>query len=315
MWTLPHPGARFIAMNEKAASIPSYQPLYGQIKSLLVSSLANGEWKPGQMIPSESELASRFGVSQGTVRKAIDELATDNLLMRRQGRGTFVATHAEDGNSTRFLRLRAADGSAGPHGSRLVDCRRGAASGRAAALLRLAPGEPVIEVRRVLTFSGAGVIHDRIVLPASVFGTLDASVIEAWEGSMYSLFEARFGVRLIRAAHAAFERAVGRDEPGADEDLAFHVAIANATGNAQFPEFLRFLGRVVIPRHDQRIWTMTIDRKADYLALIKGEHARIVEAVAEGDAEGARQAMRAHLTRAAARYRKFAGPAKAGEAA
>jgi GntR family transcriptional regulator len=199
MWTLPHPGARFIAMNEKAASIPSYQPLYGQIKSLLVSSLANGEWKPGQMIPSESELASRFGVSQGTVRKAIDELATDNLLMRRQGRGTFVATHAEDGNSTRFLRLRAADGSAGPHGSRLVDCRRGAASGRAAALLRLAPGEPVIEVRRVLTFSGAGVIHDRIVLPASVFGTLDASVIEAWEGSMYSLFEARFGVRLIRA--------------------------------------------------------------------------------------------------------------------
>ena len=111
MWTEPDPGARFPGMNEKAASIPSYQPLYGQIKSLLVSSLANGEWKPGQMIPSESELASRFGVSQGTVRKAIDELATDNLLMRRQGRGTFVATHAEDRNSTRFLRLRAADGS------------------------------------------------------------------------------------------------------------------------------------------------------------------------------------------------------------
>lgn len=123
------------------------------------------------------------------------------------------------------------------------------------------------------------------------------------------------GVRLIRAAHAAFERAVGRDEPGADEDLAFHVAIADATGNAQFPEFLRFLGRVVIPRHDRRIWTMTIDRKADYLARIKGEHARIVEAIAAGDAEAARQAMRAHLTGAAARYRKFAAPAKAGEAA
>jgi len=199
MWTGPDPGARFNGMNEKAASIPSYQPLYGQIKSLLVSSLANGEWKPGQMIPSESELASRFGVSQGTVRKAIDELATDNLLMRRQGRGTFVATHAEDRNSTRFLRLRAADGSVETHESRLISCRRDTASGRAAVMLNLAEGEPVVEVRRVLSFSGRPVTHDRIVLPASVFGALDASVIDAWEGSMYSLFETRFGVRLIRA--------------------------------------------------------------------------------------------------------------------
>jgi GntR family transcriptional regulator len=186
-------------MNEKLVSIPSYQPLYGQIKALLVSSLASGEWKPGQMIPSESELASRFGVSQGTVRKAIDDLATDRLLLRRQGRGTFVASHAEDRNSTRFLRLRAADGSAEPHVSRLVDCRRTKASMRAAAALELAPGDPVVEVRRVLSFAGRPVIHDRIVLPAGIFGALDAATIEAWEGSMYSLFETRFGVRLIRA--------------------------------------------------------------------------------------------------------------------
>jgi len=186
-------------MNEKIAVVPSYQPLYGQIKALLVSSLANGEWKPGQMIPSESELAGRFGVSQGTVRKAIDELATDRLLLRRQGRGTFVASHAEDRNSTRFLRLRAADGSAEAHVSRLIDCRGDVAGGPAAEALGLDPGEPVVEVRRVLSFAGRPVIHDRIVLPASVFGGLDAATIEAWEGSMYSLFETRFGVRLIRA--------------------------------------------------------------------------------------------------------------------
>ena len=186
-------------MNEKVASIPSFQPLYGQIKTLLVGSLASGEWKPGQMIPSEAELAARFGVSQGTVRKAIDELATDNLLMRRQGRGTFVATHAEDGNSTRFLRLRAADGSAEPHDSRLLSCREGLVEGRAASMLRLPAGARVVQVRRLLTFSGKPVIHDRIVLPASAFGGLDAAMIEAWEGSMYSLLETRFGVRLIRA--------------------------------------------------------------------------------------------------------------------
>ena len=199
MWTVAGPGARFKAMNDRVAAIPSYQPLYGQIKALLVGSLASGEWKPGQMIPSEAELATRFGVSQGTVRKAIDELATDNLLMRRQGRGTFVATHAEDRNSTRFLRLRAADGGAEPHESRLIGCRAGVAAGRAAQALRLQHGAPVIEVRRLLSFAGRSVIHDHIVLPASAFGSLDAAMIEAWEGSMYSLFETRFGVRLIRA--------------------------------------------------------------------------------------------------------------------
>ncbi|MBU3693675.1 MAG: GntR family transcriptional regulator, partial [Rhodocyclaceae bacterium] len=172
-------------MNDKLASAPSFQPLYGQIKALLVSSLASGEWKPGQMIPSESELASRFGVSQGTVRKAVDELATDRLLMRRQGRGTFVASHAEDRNSTRFLRLRAADGSAEPHVSRLIDCRAGKVTGRVAAALGIDPGAPVIEIRRVLAFAGLPVIHDHIVLPAPVFGGLEASTIEAWEGSMY----------------------------------------------------------------------------------------------------------------------------------
>lgn len=199
MWTLPGPGARFLPMNDKVASIPSYQPLYGQIKSLLVGSLASGEWKPGQMIPSEAELAVRFGVSQGTVRKAIDELATDRLLMRRQGRGTFVASHAEDRNSTRFLRLRAADGRVESHESHLISCHRGRASARAARQLGLVEGAAVIEVRRVLSFAGRPVAHDHLVLPAGVFGALDAPMIEAWEGSMYSLFETRFGVRLIRA--------------------------------------------------------------------------------------------------------------------
>ena len=74
---------------------PAFSPLYQQIKGLLLQSLQSGEWKPGESIPSEMDLAARFRVSQGTVRKAIDELASENLLVRRQGKGTFVATHAE----------------------------------------------------------------------------------------------------------------------------------------------------------------------------------------------------------------------------
>jgi GntR family transcriptional regulator len=75
---------------------PSFQPLYLQIKALLEKSLEVREWGPGAAIPSEIELAGRFGVSQGTVRKAIDALAADNLVVRRQGKGTFVATHTEE---------------------------------------------------------------------------------------------------------------------------------------------------------------------------------------------------------------------------
>ncbi|MFZ4652534.1 MAG: GntR family transcriptional regulator, partial [Rubrivivax sp.] len=66
-----------------AESTPAFSPLYQQIKGLLTRSLQAGEWKPGEAIPSEMELAARFKVSQGTVRKAIDELATENLLVRR----------------------------------------------------------------------------------------------------------------------------------------------------------------------------------------------------------------------------------------
>ena len=103
---------------------PSFSPLYQQIKTLLTTSLEAGQWQPGQPIPSETELAARFGVSQGTVRKAIDEMAAENLLVRRQGKGTFVATHAEAQTQYRFLRLTPDAGAPAALQRRLLDCRR-----------------------------------------------------------------------------------------------------------------------------------------------------------------------------------------------
>src|SRR6476619_2068423 len=107
---------------KKSAATPSFRPLYEQIKILLTQSLVSGEWKPGEAIPSEIELASRFRVSQGTVRKAIDELAAENIVVRRQGKGTFVASHTEEQASHfRFLRIRRDDGVDEYPKSRLVD--------------------------------------------------------------------------------------------------------------------------------------------------------------------------------------------------
>src|SRR3981189_2291200 len=92
-------------MAPKPTATPSFRPLYEQIRILLTQSVVAGEWKPGEAIPSELELAARFRVSQGTVRKAIDELASEHILVRRQGKGTFVASHSEPAYQYRFLRV------------------------------------------------------------------------------------------------------------------------------------------------------------------------------------------------------------------
>src|SRR5918911_4137613 len=123
---------------------PSFLPLYQQIKALLVKALQAGDWKAGEMIPSEMELAARYKVSQGTVRKAIDELATENLLVRRQGKGTFVATHAEQKVQYRFLRLAPDDGDPVGAQRRVIDCRRLRAPSDIARALELKSGDAVV---------------------------------------------------------------------------------------------------------------------------------------------------------------------------
>ena len=132
-----------------ATVTPAFSPLYQQIKGLILHSLQHGEWKPGEAIPSEIELAARFRVSQGTVRKAIDELAAENLVTRRQGKGTFVATHAERQVQYRFLKLLPDAGDAseeGPAQRTILECRRLRAS---ADMARTAHG-------RVMPVTAAG---------------------------------------------------------------------------------------------------------------------------------------------------------------
>src|SRR6218665_849277 len=150
------------------SSARAFSPLYQQIKTLILRSLQAGEWKPGDMIPSEFDLAARFRVSQGTVRKAIDALATDNLLPRRQGKGTFVATHAEQHIQYRFLRLLPDTGSLeeqGPAERRIVECRRLRAPAEVARQLGLRTGDAVLQVKRVLAFAGAPAILEELWLP------------------------------------------------------------------------------------------------------------------------------------------------------
>jgi GntR family transcriptional regulator len=197
------------------ADAPAFSPLYKQIKTLITRSLEAGEWRPGEAIPSEVELAARFKVSQGTVRKAIDELATDNLLVRRQGKGTFVATHAEQKVQFRFLRLAPDDGEPADAQRRFIDCRRLRAPADVARALELKSGDAVVQVRRVLSFRAVPVVLDEIWLPGQSFKGLTAERLEDYRGPMYGLFETEFGVRMIRACEKI--RAVSADSAAAEQ--------------------------------------------------------------------------------------------------
>ncbi|NRT55234.1 GntR family transcriptional regulator [Leptothrix sp. C29] len=189
---------------------PSFSPLYQQIKALIMRGLQAGEWKPGEAIPSELELAARFRVSQGTVRKAIDELAAENLLVRRQGKGTFVATHSEQKIQYRFLRLQPEGGGEPvPMQRQFLDCRRIPAPADVARALALRAGEMTVEVRRTLSQNGRPIVLDDIWLPASLFKGLTAQRMGDYKGPLYGLFESEFGVRMIRAEEKI--RAVAAD--------------------------------------------------------------------------------------------------------
>jgi GntR family transcriptional regulator len=214
--------AQPVEPSAEVGAAPAFSPLYQQIKALLVRSLQGSEWKPGEAIPSELELAARFKVSQGTVRKAIDELAAEGLLVRRQGKGTFVATHAEQTVQYRFLRLTPDEGATAPVERRVLDCRRLRAPAEVARALELKSGEAAVLVRRLLSAQGRPVVLDDIWLPGALFKGLTVERLSGWRGPMYELFESEFGVRMIRAEEQI--RAVAADaataqllavEPGA----------------------------------------------------------------------------------------------------
>ncbi|WP_105532841.1 GntR family transcriptional regulator [Solimicrobium silvestre] len=195
-------------------SAPTFSPLYQQIKSLITQSLQSGEWKPGELIPSEVELAVRFKVSQGTVRKAIDELSAENVVVRRQGKGTFVATHHEARAQFRFLRLKPNEGVQQYPSNRILEVKRIRAPAEIAKLLDIKVADSVIFIRRVQSFDGVPTILEELWLPGAIFKGLTAELLNEYKGPMYALFETEFGTHMIRASEQL--RSVAADQAAAD---------------------------------------------------------------------------------------------------
>ncbi|MBJ7379200.1 MAG: GntR family transcriptional regulator [Polynucleobacter sp.] len=181
------------------ATFTSFSPLYQQIKDLLMTSLQSGEWKPGDLIPSEMDLAARFQVSQGTVRKAIDSLAADNLLTRRQGKGTYVASHQEINKEYRFLRLVSDANAPLVLQNQFLSCKSVKALSWIARALKIQTGDSVIQIERIQLAQGKPIVLEEIWLLSSRFKGISLDELNRWPTSLYAFFESEFSTHMVRA--------------------------------------------------------------------------------------------------------------------
>jgi GntR family transcriptional regulator len=182
-----------------ATAAPRFQPLYQQIKAAILQGIESGQWAAGQMIPSELELARRYSVSQGTVRKAVEALAGENMLARRQGKGTYVSSHEESRAQFRFLRLRPDQGPATQPSSSIMDCRRMRAPADVARALEVRAGTSVLFIRRLLAFQEEPVVLDDIWLAGEEFRSLTSARLAHHSGRLYAMIESELGTKMIHA--------------------------------------------------------------------------------------------------------------------
>jgi len=173
-------------------------PLYKRVKSEVIERIVNGAWNPGDRLPSEAALALELGVSQGTVRKAFDELAAENVILRHQGRGTFVSAHTPQRELFHFFHLTDGDGTRQlPKTARVIDVARRRASRDEIEHLDLASGSRVIAIERLRTLKGRPAILEKIVLPAALFPGLGADT--RIPNELYQLLETDYSVTIHRA--------------------------------------------------------------------------------------------------------------------
>lgn len=179
------------------SDMPHGAPLYQEVKHRLMESLRGGEWKAGQMIPAEKRLCERFGVSMGTLRKAVDELAAENILMRHQGRGTFVTSHSPDRYMFGFFHICTKDGKKEYPEVEFVSLTHEKADADSARGLGIRTGAKVYRIINRLSLGGKPVIVDDIVLPERFFtGLTDAHVRER-RTTLYQLYQDSFGVTVL----------------------------------------------------------------------------------------------------------------------
>ena len=188
-------------------------PLYRAVKRALLQAIEGGSVAPGDALPSEAELAGGYGVSVGTLRRAVDDLVAEHILVRRQGRGTFVAMHTSDRFLFQFFHVERSDGLREAPTVELLSFDRTRLDQEAADALAQKVGEPALQIENRLRLQGRPVVHDRLVLPAKLFRGLTEKRLRERSSTLYHLYQTEFGISVVRAHERL--RAVGADRAAA----------------------------------------------------------------------------------------------------
>ena len=189
-------------------------PLYRVAKRALLQAIEAGQCPPGSTLPNEAALASAFGISIGTLRHAVDELVAEHILVRRQGRGTFVATHNADRFLFQFFHVERSDGRREAPVVEVLGFERTRLDDEAAEALRLRSGEAAIEINNRLSLQGRPIVHDRLLLPSALFKGLTEKRLRERPSTIYHLYQTEFAITVVRAEErlraCAADRAAAR---------------------------------------------------------------------------------------------------------
>jgi GntR family transcriptional regulator len=174
-----------------------FKPLYSQVKDIFIRRIAEGTWGAGSMIPSETVLAADLKVSQGTVRKALDELTAENLLTRRQGVGTFVAKHDENRILFQFFKLQSDNGERAFPESEIINIVKVAASADEQRILNLTSRDDVVRIKRVRLLNGRRTLVEDVILPAKTYPDIEKTIVP---NNLYGIYSSIYGVTIARAS-------------------------------------------------------------------------------------------------------------------
>lgn len=174
------------------------QPLYNSVRSHILAKLRAGEWQPGSKIPTEPELAKLFAVSVGTVRKAVEDLVSEKVLIRRARIGTTVATHDQHNQFSTFFNFQTRKSSEMQIEPKLLSYKKVLANSDLAKILEVHEGDPLIAIDNLRIINGEAAMYDQIWLPQKKFLKLTQKSFENREGSIYSLYQSQFMMTIVR---------------------------------------------------------------------------------------------------------------------
>jgi GntR family transcriptional regulator len=183
-------------MNTRKSNVP----LYRQVRDALAHELSKGTYLPGSALPNEKDLAAGHNVSIGTLRTAVDALVAEGMLIRQQGKGTFVAAHDRDRLRFYFFHVVEHDGERTSYPNvGLVSFGDVKADATAAAKLAIERGQRIVHMRNLIRINDEPVVVDDIWLDASRFRGITEDIVRQRPSTLYHLYQQRFGLTVVRS--------------------------------------------------------------------------------------------------------------------